>query len=127
MTSTALQVFQQHLDALAARDLDAVVASYAPDAILVDTDRVGQGHEHIRAVFAEVLDAAADLHPESTILERDGVVYVSFRAERAGMADLVGTDTFVVEDGLITVHTGFNISVGATSAPAPLRQETSAV
>ena len=74
MTSTALQVFQQHLDALAARDLDAVVAGYAPGAVLVDTDRIGQGHDHIRAVFADVLDAAADLQPESTVLEADDVV-----------------------------------------------------
>ena len=33
------------------------------------------------------------------------VVYVSFRAHSDGRDDLVGTDTFVIRDGLIQIHT----------------------
>lgn len=79
MTSSARQTFEKHVAAVGDRDLDAIVASYAPDAVLVDSNRIGRGHDYIRAVHAEVLDAAADLQPSLDVFEDGDVVFVSWR------------------------------------------------
>jgi hypothetical protein len=115
MTSSAMQAFERHVAAVSDGDLDAIVASYAPDAVLADTNRIGRGHEHIRAVHAEALQAAAELDPVMKVLEENGVIFVSWRAEPAGGPPLVGTNTFVISDGLITVNTAFE-AANATSA-----------
>lgn len=111
MTHTAVQTVERHMAAIRSRDLDAIVATYAPDAVLVDTDRIGRGVDHIRAAHAEVLDAAADLEPELELLADGDVVFVAWKATSDDDTDagteLVGTNTFVVADGLITVNTGF--------------------
>ena len=116
MTRSALQAVEQHMDAIRDRDLDAIVATYAPDAVLVDTNRIGRGLDHIRSAHAEVLDTAANLEPDLQILTEDDVVFVAWRAVGDAGAALVGTNTFVIDDdGLITVNTGF-IATAATPA-----------
>ena len=107
MTSSARQAFERHVAAVADGDLDAIVAGYAPDAVLADTSRIGRGHQFIRAVHAEVLKTAADLNPVMEVFEDGDVIFVFWRAEPAGGPPLAGTNTFVVSDGLITVNTAF--------------------
>jgi ketosteroid isomerase-like protein len=119
MKSEALKVFEEHGRALAARDLDAVVAGYAEDAVMVDTDRIGRGHDHVRAVFSETMDQAMDLSPEITVLEDGDVVFVSWRARREGQDDIVGAETFVITDGRIAVHTS-TVTVSSGEAPGDL-------
>ena len=110
MTSSVRQVFDRHVAAVADGDLDAIVAGYAPDAVIADTNRIGRGHEHIRAVHAEVLETAADLNPAMEVSEDSDVIFVTWRAEPAGGRPLVGTNTFVISDGLIAVNTAFEAS-----------------
>ncbi len=116
MASMAMQAYERHVAALTDRDLDAVVDGYAADAVLTDTDRIGQGHDHIRAVFAETMDAAMNMEPQTRVFEQGDVVFVSWRAPRSGHDDLVGGETFVTANGLITVHTSF---VTSTADPQP--------
>jgi ketosteroid isomerase-like protein len=118
MTSSTLQAFERHSAAVRDRDLDAIVAGYAPDAVLADTNRIGRGHDYIRAVHAETLDAAAALEPSLEVLEDGDVVFVAWHAAPADGPELRGTNTFVITGGLIAVNTAY-LTV-ATAAPTRL-------
>jgi ketosteroid isomerase-like protein len=102
--TTTREVFDRHVSHQIQGDLDAILTDYAADAIVVGPDGIGSGRDHIRAAYEQVLPLLGGLEVTSLQVQGD-VVYVSFRARNDGAADLVGTDTFVIRDGLIHVHT----------------------
>jgi ketosteroid isomerase-like protein len=102
--TTTHEAFDRHMSHQLDRDLDAILTDYAPDAIVVGPDGIGSGHDHIRAAYEQVLPLIGSLDLTSVQVQGE-VVYVSFRAHTDGRDDLVGTDTFVIRDGLIQVHT----------------------
>jgi ketosteroid isomerase-like protein len=112
MTATR-EVFDRHVSHQLDRDLDAILTDYAPDAIVVGPDGIGSGHDHIRASYEQVLPLIGSLDVTSVQVHGE-VVYVTFRARNDGTDDLVGTDTFVIRDGLIQVHTFY----ATTESPA---------
>jgi hypothetical protein len=68
----------------------------------------------IRATYEQVLPLIGSL--DLTLVQVQGeVVYVNFRARSGGRDDLVGTDTFVIRDGLIRVHTFYATTEGPTA------------
>jgi ketosteroid isomerase-like protein len=111
--TTTREVFDRHLSHQLDRDLDAILTDYAPDAIVVGPDGIGTGHDHIRASYEQVLPLIGSLDLTSVQVEGE-VVYVNFRAHGDGRADLIGTDTFVIRDGLIHIHTFY----ATTESPA---------
>jgi ketosteroid isomerase-like protein len=113
-TLTTRDVFDRHLSHEADGDLDAILADYAPDAVLATPDGIGAGHDYIRKSFEQVLPLLAPLELKSSIQTQGEVVYLTFRAQRDGTDELVGTDTFVIRDGLIQMHTFY-----ATTATPP--------
>jgi ketosteroid isomerase-like protein len=112
MTATR-EVFDRHVSHQLDRDLDAILTDYAPDAIVVGPDGIGSGHDHIRASYEQVLPLIAALDLTSVQVQGE-VVYVTFRAHSDGTDDLIGTDTFVIRDGLIQIHTFY----ATTESPA---------
>jgi ketosteroid isomerase-like protein len=111
--TTTREVFDRHLSHQRDRDLDAILTDYAPDAIAVGPDGIGSGHDHIRASYEQVLPLIGSLDLTSVQVQGE-VVYVNFRAHSDGRDDLVGTDTFVIRDGLIRIHTFY----ATTESPA---------
>jgi ketosteroid isomerase-like protein len=111
--TTTREVFDRHMSHQLDRDLDVILADYAPDAIVVGPDGIGSGHDHIRASYEQVLPLIGSLDVTSVQVQGE-VVYVSFRAHGDGPDDLVGTDTFVIRDGLIHIHTFY----ATTESPA---------
>ena len=111
---TTREVFDRHLSHQLDRDLDAILTDYAPDAVVVGPDGIGSGHDHVRAAYEQVLPLMGALDLTSVQVEGE-VVYVNFRARNAGRDDLVGTDTFVIRDGLIHVHTFYATTESAAA------------
>jgi SnoaL-like domain len=111
--TTTREVFDRHMSHQLDRDLDTILTDYAPDAIVVGPDGIGSGHDHIRASYEQVLPLIGSLDVTSLQVQGE-VVYVNFRAHSDGRDDLVGTDTFVIRDGLIRVHTFY----ATTESPA---------
>ena len=111
--TTTREVFDRHISHQLDRDLDTILTDYAPDAIVVGPDGIGSGHDHIRASYEQVLPLIGSLDVTSLQVQGE-VVYVNFRAHSDGRDDLVGTDTFVIRDGLIQVHTFY----ATTESPA---------
>jgi hypothetical protein len=89
--TTTRDVFDRHMSHQLDRDLEAILTDYAPDAIVVGPDGIGSGHDHIRASYEQVLPLID------------------------GRDDLVGTDTFVIRDGLIQIHTFYATTESPTA------------
>jgi hypothetical protein len=102
--SVARDVFDRHMTHELEGDLDGILSDYATDAIVVGPGGIGVGHDHIRANYEAVLPLLGSLEV-TNVLEEGDVVYVNFRSTGNGQPDLVGTDTFVIRDDLIQVHT----------------------
>ena len=106
MPRTPEEVFQHHVQALGAGDLDEIVADYSEDAVFIGPSGVLRGPEGIRAAFTQLLadvpNAAWNL--KTQIYEGD-VLLLEWAADAAATRVEDGIDTFVFRDGLIQVQT----------------------
>jgi ketosteroid isomerase-like protein len=106
MTRTPQEVFAHHGKALAAGDLDEIVADYADDAVVITPAGVARGKDGVRESFAKLLDelpdAAWDL--KTQIFEGD-VLFLEWAADSAVNRVDDGVDTFVFRDGMIWAQT----------------------
>ena len=105
MARTPQEVFEHHVAAVGAGDLDAIVADYTDDAVLITPEDVARGRDGIRQFFAsllgEVPDAAWDI--PTRVFEGD-VLFIEWTAV-ADRARAEGVDTFVFTDDGIRVRT----------------------
>jgi ketosteroid isomerase-like protein len=102
---TTREAFDRHLSHQLDGDLDAILSDYARDAVVVGPEGIGSGHDHIRKSYERVLPLISSLDLTPSVQVQGEVLYLTFRAQRDGKDELVGTDTFVIRDGLIRVHT----------------------
>jgi ketosteroid isomerase-like protein len=106
MTRAPQEVFAHHGKALAAGDLDGIVADYADDSVVITAAGVARGKDGVRTVFAKLLDdlpnATWDL--KTQILEGD-VLFLEWAADSAVNRVDDGVDTFVFRDGMIWAQT----------------------
>jgi ketosteroid isomerase-like protein len=106
MARTPQEVFTHHAGALAAEDVDELVADYADDAVLVTAAAVWRGKDEIRdwctAALADL--AGAEWAVPVQVFEGD-VLFIEWTAlaEKNRVDD--GVDTFVFRDGSIAVQT----------------------
>jgi hypothetical protein len=95
-TRSPQEVFNHHVQALGAEDLEEIVADYSDDAIFITPAGVLRGKDGIRQAFTKLLgeipQATWDL--KTTIYEEGG-----------GNRIQDAVDTFVFRDGLIRVQT----------------------
>jgi ketosteroid isomerase-like protein len=102
---TTRDVFERHLSHQLDGDLDAILSDYARDAIVVGPEGIGSGHDHIRKNYERVLPLISSLELTPSVQVQGEVLFLTFRAQRDGKDELVGTDTLVIRDGLIHIHT----------------------
>jgi len=95
-------------------DLDTILTDYAPDAVVADPNGIGSGPDHMRGSYEQVLPLIGSLDMTTSVQVQGEVVYLTFRAQRDGRDELVGTDTFVIRDGLIHIHTFYATSASPT-------------
>lgn len=106
MTRTPQEVFAHHGRALAAGDVDQIVADYADDSVVLTSSGAARGKDAIRQVFIMLLDdlpnAAWDL--KTQVFEGD-VLFLEWTADSANNRVDDGVDTFVFRDGMILAQT----------------------
>jgi ketosteroid isomerase-like protein len=106
MTRTPEEIFQHHVQALGAGDLDEIVADYADEAVFITPAGVRRGKDGIREAFTQLLadvpDAAWEL---KTQIYEDDVLFLEWAATAATTKVEDGIDTFVFSDGLIRLQT----------------------
>ena len=101
-------VVNHHLGRFAARDLQGVMADYAPDAVVIVPTGVLRGVDGItplfQALIAEFAKPGATFDLQQQVIEGD-VAYIRWVAETPDNTYELGTDTFVVRHGKIVVQT----------------------
>ncbi len=106
MPRTPQEIFAHHGQALAAGDLDGIVADYSEDAIFVTPAGTRRGKEGVREGFIQLL---ADLPNASwelpTQIYADDVLLLEWKAESRETKVEDGIDTFLFAEGMIRVQT----------------------
>jgi ketosteroid isomerase-like protein len=105
-TRTPQEIFQHHVEALGAEDLDAIVEDYADDAVFITPDGVRRGRDEIRGGFEKLISyvPGAEWTLPTTTFEGD-VMLLEWTATSASSRVEDGIDTFVFRDGLIQAQT----------------------
>jgi hypothetical protein len=106
MARTPQEIMQHHGQALAAEDLDEIVADYSDDAIFITPDGVKRGKEGVREGFVQLIgDLPGAKWELPTTLFEDDIMLLEWKAESDSVKADDGIDTFVFRDGLIRVQT----------------------
>jgi hypothetical protein len=106
MSRTPQEVFQHHVEALGAEDLDGIVSDYADDAVFITPDGILRGKDGVRQGFEKLI---ADIPSASWELPtqhfEDDILLLEWKATSSVARVEDGIDTFVFRDGLIRVQT----------------------
>ncbi len=108
---TPEEVFTHHGQALGAEDLDAILMDYATTATLISPSGVFRGKEAIRTFFADLLKALPKAKWGLKTTYVDNVLFLEWTADSAQASVSDGVDTFIFENGLITLQTVRNTTV----------------
>jgi ketosteroid isomerase-like protein len=98
-----------HLQAFGVGDVDAVMADYSEDAVLITPDRTLKGHTQIRSLFEQIF--ANMFPPDSTSLNlakqvvEGEIAYILWSGSSPHYNAPLATDTFVMRDGKIVAQT----------------------
>ena len=99
-------VLTRNGDAFASGNLDAILANYAQDAVMVRPGRTYRGHAELREMFSAVLANLGDLNSSITSLSvAEGIGLMTWTATSASGRVLQGVDTFVVAGDRIVAQT----------------------
>lgn len=112
MPRSTEEVVTEHAATMASVDLHAIAADYSANAAFVVPGHSGNGPDGIRRVYAHVLEDLAGLTFRRTSVHIDGALLYSTWTASDSRRNLVGSDTFVVVDGLIDAHTAFYAEIG---------------
>ncbi len=106
MSRTPNEVFAHHGQALAAGNLDEILADYSEDSVVITSAGAARGNEGIRKMFVKLLDELPDAvwDLKNQILDGD-VLYLEWTADSAANRVEDGVDTFVFRDGMIWAQT----------------------
>jgi ketosteroid isomerase-like protein len=106
MTRTPEEVFQHHVQALGAGDLDEIVADYSDDAVFITPAGVKRGKAGVREGFTQLLADVpnADWTLPTQIYEGDAL-FLEWTATSASTKAEDGIDTFIFRDGEIRLQT----------------------
>ena len=102
------KVIDDHLADFGTGNIDAILANYADDSVVIVPGKVLRGPEALRPLFEDLV--AEFSHPDVTfeLLNEDvadNMLMLVFRA-RTGKGKIeLGTDTFIVRDGKIAQQT----------------------
>ncbi len=100
-------VIDHHIQAFGERDLNAILADYAPGAVLFTPDAPLRGATAMRPVFEALI---ADFAKPGAVftLQRQHVDgdygYIVWSGETADNTYVMATDTFIVRDGKIVAQ-----------------------
>ncbi len=105
-SQSTTEVWEHHIQAWQARDINAIVADYNEESVLILNSKIFKGTAAIRKAFTqlfEIFKGGENVVDNPVIVDR--IVYITWTYVPVGDALYDGTDTFVIENGKITVQT----------------------
>lgn len=106
-TFSPLELWEYRYAAIAAKDLDRVMCTYARDAVVIMPGMVMHGRDEIRPVLGMMFSLFPDAPVMTSVTTEGKVLMVTFHIEGPFLSVPDGSDTYVIEHGLIhyqTVH-----------------------
>ena len=100
--STAAEVFEHHLAAFGAGDIDEILRDYTEQSVMIHNDRCWYGLDGARAYFERWLDSLLPAGSRFDLIDQqvtDDLVFITWTAESNDYVFDYGTDTFLVEQG----------------------------
>ncbi len=96
----------RHLQAIETRNVETILEDYADDAVLITERMTLRGRDQLRSYFTKALEVfTPEVWSQFQILRQDFGGDVAYMVFRIGPAIPLGTDTLVVRDDRIVVHT----------------------
>ena len=111
---TPEEVFTHHAQSLGAEDLDAIMLDYADTAILISPAGVLRDKEAIRNFFADLIQSLPKAQWKLKTIYADNVLFLEWTADSAQASVSDGVDTFIFQNGLITLQTVRHTTVPKT-------------
>jgi len=110
--ATTQEVFDHHVQGFVERDVQMILEDFTETSVVIANGEVFEGASQIQGIFTEIFaqlpaDCAFSL---TNCIVRDRFVYIIWNAESDTHTYEFATDTFVIENGKITIQT-----VGAVS------------
>lgn len=106
MARTPEEIFQHHVEALVAEDLDAIVSDYSDDAVFITPEGIRRGKDGVREGFVRLLGDVPQASWETPTRTFEGdALFLEWKAESEKTKVEDGIDTFVFDDGLIRMQT----------------------
>jgi len=105
---TTAEVLKHHMDALGEGNVAETLLDYATEAVIVTSGGVIKGQAEIRAFFinsvTNVLPPGSSFELIKKVVEGE-MAYIVWSAESPFYSIPLGTDTFVIREGLIVGQT----------------------
>jgi ketosteroid isomerase-like protein len=102
------EVLGKHLTAFGSGNVDAILANYAEDAVIMVPGATMRGHKDIRPMFEGLVAEFGQPGVTFEMLNQgvDGdVALIVWKAETGKAVYDLGTDTFIIRDGKIVQQT----------------------
>jgi len=102
-------ILLRHWQAFGAGDVEAILADYAEDAVLITPDGVLKGSAQIRSLFAQIFanmfpPDKTELNLTKQVVEGE-IAYILWSGSSPYYNAPFATDTFVIRDGKIVAQT----------------------
>ncbi len=107
MAKTA-DVFEHHLSAFGAGDVDDILTDYTEDTIMIYGDKVWRGLNGAREFFHMWIEELLPAGSRFDLIDHQAVddwLYITWTAESDKYKFDYGTDTFLIQDGKILRQT----------------------
>jgi hypothetical protein len=115
------QVFDHHVQTFKDNDLEAVMADYIEESVLITPDRTYKGLQQIRENFVNAFKVlpkdGTTFTVDKTAVNGD-VAYFVWKATTPTMVFKYATDTFIIQDGKIMKQTYAGDVVGVSTEDA---------
>jgi predicted SnoaL-like aldol condensation-catalyzing enzyme len=102
------EVVTHHLNSFLDNNLEAVMADYTKESVLVTQDTTYTGLEEIRVFFAGFImhfpQQKSNLVLDKLVANND-LVYIVWHANTPSLQVPIGSDTFIIKDGIIYQQT----------------------
>jgi len=103
---TTAEVWSHHIEAWESRDLTAIASDYDSESVMIVNGKTFKGRAEIEQVFSQlfrIFDQGVNRIDPPTLDGR--IVYLTWHFTPVGDVEYYGTDTFIVENGVIEVQT----------------------
>ncbi len=102
---TPQEVFEHHVQALGAEDLEGILLDYPETARVITPAGVAQGKDAIREVFTRLIHDVPKAKWELKTTFTGDILFLEWTADSAQANIPDGVDTFIFKDGMIAVQT----------------------